>query len=105
MHDVSPFKKGGEYLTFLFPKEDEEHLVPLSLFAKSHKIQHLVDHDNQVRIPIASDTLHNLTTYLLGKHEELTAERITAMIDAAQILGLMDTVKELTQFFNHEELP
>lgn len=106
MNDVSPFKKSGEYLTFIFPKEDEEQLIPLSLFAKSHKIQHLVDHNNQIRIPnIASATLSNLTTYLIGKHQELTPEKMTAMIDAAQILGLLDTVKELTQFFTREELP
>lgn len=106
MPDISPFKKSGEYLTFLFHHEDEEHLVPLSLFAKSHTIQHLVDHNNQVPIQnIASNTFFNLTTYLTGNHQELTPEKMSAMIDAAKILGLMDTVKELTQFFTREELP
>lgn len=106
MRDVSPFKKSEEYLTFLFHQEDEEHLVPLSLFAKSHTIQHLVDYNNQVPIQnIASATFYNLTTYLAGNHQELTQEKMNAMIDAAKILGLMDTVKELSQFFIHEELP
>ena len=104
MHDVSPFKKSGEYLTFLFSKEDEEHLVPLSLFAKSHTIEHLVDHNNHVPIQnIASATFYNLTTYLSGNHQDLTPEKMSALIDAARILGLMDTVKELSQKFNPEE--
>lgn len=98
---ISPFGKGGEYLTFLFHKDDEEHLVPRSLFAKSHSIK--PDHNNHVYIEnIASTTFSHLTSYLIGNHEELNAEKVSAMIDAAKVLGLLEIVKELSSFFNLE---
>lgn len=99
MSEISPFNKSGEYLTFLFHHEDEEHLVPRALFAKSHKIEHLVDYNNQVAITnIASSTFFSLTTYLSGNHQELTADKVEELIAAAKSLGLLETVKELMHY-------
>lgn len=100
MNGISPFKKGGEYLTFLFHKDGEEHLVPRSLFPNSHKFQHLVDHNNEIKIEnIASSTFFDLTNFLSGNHQKVTPEMVQKMIEAATVLGLVDTVKDLSRFF------
>ncbi len=89
--------RSGEYLTFHFSSEGVEHLVPLSLLKESRKIHHLIDHENQVHIKhIASSSFDHLTTYLTGNHEKLSKEKITQMIEAAEFLGLKETVKDLS---------
>lgn len=101
MGGVAPFNRGGEYLTFLFNQEGEEHLVPKSLFEKSHTIQ--ADFNNHITVNhIASSTFFSLTTYLSGNHQELTPQKVSEMIEAAKSLGLFETVKELSAFFTHE---
>lgn len=102
MGGVAPFNKGGEYLTFLFNHEGEEHLVPKSLFEKSHTFQ--ADYNNHITVNhIASSTFFSLTTYLSGNHQELTQENVSEMIEAAKSLGLLETAQKLAAFFTHGE--
>lgn len=99
MFNIGP---GKDYVTFHFPNEGQEALVPANLLEKSAVIQQWLSksHDNALVIShIGATTFDNLTAFLAKPSAHHNAPELSDMIKAAQHLGLHDAEKDLQKLF------
>lgn len=88
-----------EYITVRFNREDEEHLIPKNILAKSKKIRKLLEENDGNHLlqidSVAAEAFFMLVHYINGLKSERTEEEIHKMIEAAQHLELNDATLNL----------